>query len=84
MKPHRGPIILTFGILSLVVCPLLGFWAWFMGDSDLEEMKRGKMDTGGRDFTNVGRICGMVATGLFFIQVIIIALFFVMSWATAR
>lgn len=84
MTPHRGGTILTLGILSLVVCPLLGFWAWFKGDEDLEQMKRGKMDSSGRDITNAGRICGMVATGLFFFQVIIIALVFVKSWATAR
>ena len=76
MKPHRGGTILTLGILSLVVCPLLGIAAWFMGDDDLQHMKSGRMDSSGRDITNAGRICGMVATGLFVLQVILICLFF--------
>ena len=75
MRPHRGGTILTLGILSLVVCPLLGMAAWFMGDDDLQKMKNGTMDTSGRDITNAGRICGMVATGLLVLQVILICLF---------
>jgi hypothetical protein len=84
MRPHRGGTILTLGILSLVVCPLLGFAAWFKGDEDLQQMKRGKMDSSGRDITNAGRICGMVASGLFFIQLILIAIVFVLSWSGPR
>ena len=84
MTPHRGGTILTLGILSLVVCPLLGLFAWFKGDDDLQQMKMGKMDPGGRDITNAGRICGMVATGLFVTQMIIFAVFFVLSWAGSR
>jgi hypothetical protein len=75
MRPHRGGTILTLGILSLVVCPLLGMAAWFMGDDDLQKMKNGTMDASGRDITNAGRICGMVATGLLVLQVLLICLF---------
>lgn len=77
MRPHRGGTILTLGILSLVVCPLLGIAAWFMGDGDLQRMKTGTMDASGRDITNAGRICGIVATCLFVLQVILICLFLV-------
>ena len=31
MKPHRGIMILVFGILGLVVCQLFGIAAWVMG-----------------------------------------------------
>ena len=64
MKPHRGAVILAFGILGLVVCQLFGVAAWVMADNDLKEMNRGYMDPTGRDLTNVGRILGMVATAL--------------------
>jgi hypothetical protein len=80
MRPHRGGTILTLGILSLVVCPLLGIAAWLMGDDDLQKMKNGAMDASGRDITNAGRICGMVATGLFVLQVVLICLFFLGSF----
>jgi len=54
MKPHRGPVILAFGILGLVVCQLFGVAAWVMGDNDLKEMRRGYMDPSGRDLTQTG------------------------------
>ena len=75
MKPHRGSVILAFGILGLLVCQLFGLAAWIMADSDLQEMDRGYMDPSGRDLTKTGRILGMVATGLMVVSLIIVALF---------
>ena len=74
MKPHRGVLILVFGILGLVVCQLFGIAAWLMGNTDLEEMSVGRMDPSGRDLTKAGRICGMVATGLLVLQAILMTL----------
>jgi hypothetical protein len=70
MKPHRGAVILAFGILGLVVCQLFGIAAWVMADNDLKEMRSGYMDPSGRDLTNVGRILGMVATALMAIPLV--------------
>jgi len=75
MKPHRGSVILAFGILGLLVCQLFGLAAWIMADSDLQQMNRGYMDPSGRDLTKTGRILGMVATGLMVVSLIIVALF---------
>ena len=44
VKPHRGVLILVFGILGLVACQLFGIAAWVMGNADLEEMSVGRMD----------------------------------------
>ena len=71
MKPHRGTLILVFGILGLVVCGPLGIAAWVMGNNDLKEMAAGTMDPSGRGNTNGGRICGMIATILMIIGAII-------------
>jgi len=79
MKPHRGAIILAFGILGLVVCQLFGVAAWVMGDSDLKEMRRGYMDPSGRELTQTGRILGMVATALMAIPVVFLLFFLVVS-----
>jgi hypothetical protein len=75
MLPHRGSVILTLGILGLVVCPLLGLAAWQMGNDDLRHMRYGRMEPSGRDLTSAGRVLGMVATGIFVIQLIVICLF---------
>lgn len=71
MKPHRGGTILVFGILGLVLCQFFGIAAWVMGNEDLREMAKGRMDRTGRDLTNAGRICGMVATGLLIFQIVV-------------
>jgi len=79
LRPHRGAIILAFGILGLVVCQLFGVAAWVMADNDLKEMRRGYMDPSGRDLTSVGRILGMVATALMAIPLLFVILFLVLS-----
>ena len=79
MKPHRGAIILAFGILGLVVCQLFGVAAWVMADNDLKETDRGYMDPSGRDFTRTGRILGMVSTALLAVSLLIVILVFLVS-----
>ena len=71
MRPHRGVIILVFGILGFVICPFFGIAAWVMGNTDLEEINAGRMDPSGRDLTKAGRICGMIATGLLILQALV-------------
>ncbi len=60
--PHRGGAILTLGILSIVICGLLGPIAWIMGNTDLSEMRAGRMDPDGESVTQAGKICGIVGT----------------------
>lgn len=70
-EPHRGGMILTFGILGIVfsfICPLnllgllFGILGWSMGHGDLARIKNGEMDPAGRDTTHAGWICGIVGT----------------------
>ena len=72
MQPHRGVLILVFGILSLVLCPFFGVAAWLMGNADLDLMAMGRMDPTGRDMTKAGRICGIIGTVLLIIQVLVV------------
>ena len=61
-EPHRGGLILTFGILALLMCGLIfGPLAWFMGSKDLKEMDAGRMDPEGRGLTQAGRIIGIIS-----------------------
>lgn len=60
LMPHRGATILVLGILSWVLLPLLGFFAWSMGSRDLAMMKTGHMDPSGETITRVGYILGMI------------------------
>lgn len=74
MKPHRGTLILVLGILGLLLCQVLGIPAWIMGSKDLKEMDAGVMDPSGRSVTNAGMICGIIATILFILSAIVIAI----------
>lgn len=76
MKPHRATLILVLGILGLVICAPCGIAAWIMGHSDLKQMDAGQMDPSGRSLTNAGRICGIIATALLILGIIVGLLFF--------
>ncbi|MCU0783173.1 MAG: hypothetical protein MUF81_03825 [Verrucomicrobia bacterium] len=76
MKPHRGTLILVLGILGIVLCGPLGIAAWIMGNGDLKAMDAGTMDPSGRGNTNAGRICGIIATILLAISIVVVILIF--------
>jgi hypothetical protein len=71
LAPHRGVMILVFGILGLVACGIFGLLAWIFGNADLAEMDAGRMDPSGRDLTNVGRILGMIVCLLWIVGLIV-------------
>jgi hypothetical protein len=61
----QSTTILVLGILSLVVCGVLGPFAWVMGNRALREIDSSQgtqAPLGGRSSVNAGRICGMIAT----------------------
>lgn len=62
LQPHRGPLVLTLGILGLTFCQLLAVPAWIMGRADLAAMREGRMDPSGEGVTQAGHICGIIGT----------------------
>ena len=88
LQPHRGEMILTFGILSLIAsvfscgcCPFMipigigfGVPAVVMGRTDLRAMDENLMNPAGRGTTNAGMICGMIGA---IIGGLAVALFFI-------
>ncbi len=71
VRPHRGVMILVFGILGFVCCFIFGIVAWVMGSSDLREMAAGRMDPSGRGLTQAGKICGIISTALQIVGIVI-------------
>ena len=59
VAPHRGGIILAFGILSWATCFLFGVAAWAMGAEDLQAMRTGEMDNSGEAVTRAGMYLGL-------------------------
>lgn len=73
-QPHRGVLILVFGILAWIVCPVFAPIAWIMGQGDLRQMRRGVMDPSGMSMTQAGMILGMVYTILFMLFLVFVCL----------
>ena len=72
MRPHRGGIILALGILGIVICQICGIIAWVMANSDLADMRAGRMDPSGEGITNAGRICGIISVVILVISIVIV------------
>lgn len=72
MKPHRGNLLVVFGVLGLIVCPVFAVMTWIMAKADLLEMQMGSMDPEGESLTNIARILGIVGTLLAILTIVII------------
>ena len=66
----QGTTILILGILSLVVCGVLGPVAWVMGNNALAEIDRTPTAYRNRGNVQAGRICGIIATVLLALGVV--------------
>ncbi len=71
LPPHRGTMILVFGILSIVFAVIyflspiglgLGIAGWVMGQRDLRKMREGTLDPQGLGVTQAGWICSIIGT----------------------
>jgi hypothetical protein len=70
-----GTTILVLGILSLVVCGIIGPFAWNMGNKALREMNANPgVVYRNRGNVTAGRICGMIASILMIVGVAFFAL----------
>jgi hypothetical protein len=78
LEPHRGALVLAFGIFSIVV-PLIGglcclpsglvglafgIPAILMGRADTKKYTAGLMDPTGYSSTQAGLICGIIGTAI--------------------
>jgi hypothetical protein len=74
--------ILVLGILSLVVCGLLGPFAWVKGNNALAEIDRNPAAYTNRGTVQAGRICGIVGTCLLGAAILIYAVIAIAVVAT--
>jgi phosphotransferase system glucose/maltose/N-acetylglucosamine-specific IIC component len=74
MRTHpQGTTVLVLGILSLVICSLLGPVAWSMGQKAIREMDADPSATyTNRGSVNAGRICGIISTCLMIVGIVVI------------
>ncbi len=79
VTPARGGSILVYGILSLVVCGLLGPVAWSMGNEELRRIDRGEVDPSTRGNVTAGRVCGMISSILLIITGVMVLFLLVLA-----
>lgn len=60
----KGTTILVLGILSLVVCGVIGPFAWVMGNRTLREIDASGYAYSNRSMVQAGRICGIVSSSI--------------------
>jgi ABC-type Fe3+ transport system permease subunit len=73
-EPSQATTVLVLGILSLVVCGVLGPVAWSMGNTELAAIDAGRRPPENRGTANAGRILGIIATVLLVIAVVLVVL----------
>jgi uncharacterized membrane protein YjgN (DUF898 family) len=83
MAPNHPQAItvLVLGILSLVVCGLIGPFAWGMGSRVVQEIEASGGRWGGHTEATIGRILGIVATALLVLSVLFVIGLFAFSGA---
>lgn len=82
-EPSQSTTILVLGILGLVLCQVLGPFAWVMGNRELEAIDSGRRPPENRGTANAGRILGIIGTVLLGIGVIGLILFFLFVFVAA-
>ena len=82
-KDSQATTILVLGILSLVLCQVLGPFAWVMGNKELAGIDAGRRAPQNRGTAQAGRILGIISTVLMIIGVAILLFFLVVLTVTS-
>lgn len=63
---------LILGVLGFFTCQLLGPFAWYLGNQELQAIREGRSPKAGESLATIGKICGIVATVLLILIPIVI------------
>lgn len=69
-EASQATTILVLGILGLVLCQVLGPFAWVMGNNEIAAIDAGRRPPEQRSTANAGRILGIIGTVLLGIGVV--------------
>ena len=78
-EDSQATTILVLGILSLVVCQILGPIAWVMGNNELAGIDAGRRPPQNRGTAQAGRILGIISTVLMIIGIVLLFVFLVIG-----
>jgi hypothetical protein len=63
---------LILGILGFITCQILGPFAWYLGNQELQAIREGRSPRAGESLATVGKVLGIVATVLLLIIPVVI------------
>lgn len=69
---------LVLGILSIVLCQVLGPFAWKIGHEELKAITEGRRPVANQGLAQAGKICGIVGTCLLGLVVLFVVLWLVL------
>jgi len=75
-EASQATTALVLGILGIVICPILGPFAWSMGAKELQAIDAGRRPAENRGTANASKILGIVGTALMGLYVIGAIIFF--------
>lgn len=78
-EDSQATTILVLGILSLVVCQILGPIAWVMGNTEIAGIDAGRRPPQNRGTAQAGRILGIISTVLMIIGVAFLFVFLIIG-----
>ena len=83
-EDSQATTILVLGILGLVLCQVLGPFAWAMGNKELAGIDAGRRAPENRGTAQAGRILGIISTVLMIIGVgFLVVLLLIAAFASA-
>ena len=80
----QATLALVLGILSLVICGVLGPFAWVIGGKAVREIDASGGAVGGRGLAMAGKVCGIIATVLLILGVVVGGLILILSLASSN
>ncbi|HEY7703682.1 MAG TPA: DUF4190 domain-containing protein [Acidimicrobiia bacterium] len=76
MEASQATTALVLGILGIVLCQILGPFAWSMGNKELQAIDAGRRPVENRGTANAAKILGIVGTVLLILSVVGLIIFF--------
>jgi hypothetical protein len=73
-ESSQATTVLVLGIIGIVLCQILGPFAWVMGNKELEAIDAGRRPPENRGTANAGKILGIIATVLLAVGVVVFVL----------
>lgn len=74
-EDSNATTVLVLGIVAIVVCGILGPFAWVMGNNEIAGIDAGRRDPKNRGTAQAGRILGIIATVLMIVAVVVLLVF---------